>query len=245
MPETTVTSSNMLNSFTMAFHNFVAFLPTLLGALVVLVVGWIVAGFVARLIEKGLEKVGFERVVARSGINDVVVKSGASVTMSHVVGELVKWMIRLVFIQAAANILGMPQITAIMNSFILFIPKIAVALAIVIVGAYAAGFLSKIVQGSLTERKVGNPALFANLTRYAVIGFAVTAALSQLEVAPVVVNSVFIALISSIALAVGLSFGLGGQAVASELTRKWFERGKMNASQGAAPKIIRSTGTDG
>lgn len=244
MPQVTDTSSNMLSSFSLAFNNFIAFLPTLLGALVVLVVGWIIAGFVARLIEKGLEKVGFERVVARSGVNDVIVKSGASITMSHLVAELVKWMIRLVFIQAAANILGMPQITAIMNSIILFIPRIAVALAIIVLGAYAAGFLARIVQGSLTERKAGNPALFANLTRYAVIGFSVTAALSQLEVAPVVINSVFIALISSIALAVGLSFGLGGQAVAGELTRKWFERGKTVSSQGA-PKILRGTGTDG
>lgn len=204
-----------MDSLSLAFHNIITFLPTLLGALVILVLGWIVAGFVARLIEKGLEKVGFEKVVARSGINQTIQRSGASFTMSHVVGDLIKWMIRLMFIQAAANILGMPQVTAIMNSIILFIPRVAVAVAIVVIGAFAAGFISKIV-----------PSLFANLTRYAVIGFSITAALSELQVAPLVVNSMFIALIGSIALAIGLSFGLGGRDVANELTRQWLERGK-------------------
>lgn len=219
MPEITRTTTSLTDSASAAFHNIITFLPTLLGALVILVLGWIVAGFVAGLVEKGLEKTGFERVVARSGINQAIERSGANITFSHMVGTLIKWMIRLTFIQAAANILGMPQVTAIMNSIILFIPKVAVALAIIVIGAFAAGFVSKLV-----------PALFANLTRYAIMGFAVTAALSQLEVAPIVVNSVFIALIGSIALAIGLSFGLGGREVANELMRGWFERSKKTGS---------------
>lgn len=246
MPQITNTGSTMLNSLTLAFNNFVGFLPTLFGALVILVVGWIISSALARLLEKGLEKVGFERLAVRSGISGTIEKAGMNITMSHVVGELIKWMIRLMFIQAAANILGMPQVTAILNSIILFIPKVAIAIAMVIIGSFVADFVAKIVQGSLAERKVSNPALFSNLTRYAIIGFFVTAALSQLEVAPIVLNSVFIALIGTIALAVGLSFGLGGQGVASDITRKWFDRGQK------MPQIVREnakpekrTGTEG
>lgn len=248
MPQLANTGSNLLNLLLNAFNNFVSFIPTLLGALLVLIVGWMISGAVARLLEAGLTKMGFERAIGRSGINEFISKTGTNITLSHVVGELLKWMIRLVFIQAAANILGMPQVTAIINSIILFIPKVAVALLILVVGTIAARFFGKIVQGSLISAKAENPAFFVTLAQYAVMSFAVVAALSQLEIASVIVNSLFIALIGSIALALGLAFGLGGREVAGQLTQRWFQRSQNMSPQGGrsplreAPTPPRRTG---
>ncbi len=224
------TSDALWLSFTNALNSFMTFLPALIGALIVLVIGWVVSGALARLIEKGLRVIGLERAVHHSGLNDFIVRSGTNWTTSKLIAELIKWFIRLIFIQAAANILGMPQITAIINSIILFIPNIIVAMVIIVIGALIAKFLSGLVRGSVSEMGVGNPNLLATLTRYAVIGFAVIAAINQLGIAAVVVNTLFIGLVGAIALAVGLAFGLGGREVAAKITESWYEGGKSMAN---------------
>jgi len=215
-----------VDSLLLALNNFMAFIPTLLGAFVLLVVGWWVSGAISRLLERALIRLGFEKAIAKTSINGFIARAGSAVTTSHVVSLLLTWMIRLIFVQAATNILGMPQMTAVINSIVLFIPKVAVAMIIFIVGSLVAGVLARVVQGSLAQSKVGNPASFGALTQYAVLGFATVAALSQLEIAPVIINSLFISWIGAIALATGLAFGLGGREVAGELTRRWFERAK-------------------
>jgi len=223
------TSDAVWLSFNNALNSFMTFLPALIGALIVLVIGWVISGFLARLIEKGLRVIGLERAVHHSGLNDFIVRSGTAWTTSKLIAELIKWFIRLIFIQAAANILGMPQITAIINSIILFIPNIVVAMVIIVIGALIAKFLSGLVRGSVSEMGVGNPNLLATLTRYAVIGFAVIAAINQLGIAAVVVNTLFIGLVGAIALAVGLAFGLGGRDVAAKITESWYQSGRNMA----------------
>jgi Conserved TM helix len=145
--------------------------------------------------------------------------------MSEIIAALIKWSIFLIFIQAAASLFGMPQITEIINSVILFIPKLIVALAIIVIGSLIAKFLAGLVRGSLAEMQVGASGLFAKLTQYAVIGFAIVAAFNQIGVAQTVVNTLLIGLIGSMALALGLAFGLGGREVAAQITRSWYNKG--------------------
>jgi hypothetical protein len=218
-------------SFVNTLNNFMTFLPALIGAIIVLVIGWIISGFLARIIEKGLRAIGLERAVQSSGINDFIARSGTRWTTSQVIAELIKWFIRLIFIQAAANILGMPQITAIINSIVLFIPNIVVALVIIVIGALIAKFLSGLVRGSVSEMGVGNPNLLATLTKYAVLGFAIIAAVNQLGIATAVVNTLFIGLVGSISLAVGLAFGLGGREVGAQITQSLYESSRRMADQ--------------
>jgi hypothetical protein len=220
------TGDAMFYSFTEALRNFMAFLPALLGALIILIIGWIVSSIIAKLIAKGLKLIGVERAVHNAGIGEYVQRSGARWTTSDVIALMVKWFIRLIFIQAAANILRMPQLTTIINSIILFIPKVIVAIAIIVIGSLIAKLLAAMVQSALTRMEAGNPNTIATFTRYAVTGFAIVAAISQLEIAEVVVNTFYIAFVSSIALAIGLAFGLGGREVAAQMTQRWYEAGK-------------------
>jgi small-conductance mechanosensitive channel len=211
-------------SFTQALTVLMSFLPALLGALIILTVGWFIAGALARLIERGLSAVGLERAVERSGIRRFLEQSGTRWTMSGIIAALIKWSIFLIFVQAAASLLGMAQITAIINSLVLFIPNLIVAIAIIVIGSLIAKFLSGLVQGSLSEVDAPNPGLFARLTRYAVIGFAIVAAFNELGIARTVVNTLLIGLVGALALALGLAFGLGGREVAAQITRGWYEK---------------------
>jgi len=221
------------DTFIYAFQSFFQYLPTLVGALLVLVIGWYVAKLVARLVEKGLSVIGFERAAGRSGVGRFVRETGSTRTTSQIVATLAKWFTFLIFVQGAANILAMPQITNIINSIVLFIPKLLVALVILVAASLIADFVSGLVRGSLTEAGLANPELLAKLAGYAVLAFGAIAALDQIGIAKTVVDTLLIGLVGSISLAVGLAFGLGGRDVAKDITSSWYESGK---------KVVKNVG---
>ena len=216
----------VLVSATDALRNFLGFLPQLVGAILVLVIGWIIAGLVATLIQRILERVGFERAAESTGIADFVKRSGSDWTVSRVVAEIVKWFIRLIALQAAASILGMEQVSQIINSILLWLPNLVVALAIIVIGALLARFVSGIVRGATSEMGFGNPDLIASIARYAIIVFAVIAAVDQLGIAENVVITLFQGLVIAVAAAFAIAFGLGGQQTAARITEGWYVQGR-------------------
>ena len=223
-----------------ALGSFFAFLPTLIGAILILILGWVIGALLAKLIEKGLVALGFERAVHHSGIGHFIEGAGGSWTTSKVIAQLVKWFVFLLFVQAAAELLNIAQLTAIMGSIVLFIPKLIIALAIVVLGSVAAKALSGLVRRSVAQAGAGNAQLLGTLTNYAVIGFAVIAALDQIGIATTVIDTLLIGLIGSVALALGLAFGLGGREVAEKITKSWYESGqgmaeKMKENQSSEP----------
>jgi uncharacterized membrane protein YeaQ/YmgE (transglycosylase-associated protein family) len=100
------TSEAIYYSLTSAFVRFVSFLPALIGAAIILILGWFIAGLLASLIERALKAVGFEGAVERGGIGDFIRRSGTRLTTSGVIATLIKYFIFLIFVQAAANVLG-------------------------------------------------------------------------------------------------------------------------------------------
>jgi hypothetical protein len=229
--QVTTTATSIWSGLTTGFNSFMEFLPALIGAILVLVIGWFVAGLVAKLIERVLRAVKLEHAAARSGITDYLQYSKHEAPVSYAFGQIAKWFVFLIFFQAAANLLHMPQITAIINSILLFIPNLIVALAILIVGSFLARWASELVLTSVTKMGVSRPNVFVLITRYGVMGFAIIAAVNQIGIANNLINILVSGLVFSLSLAVGLAFGLGGQGVASEVTRSWYEGGKSQAGK--------------
>lgn len=237
MTEITNFGTSLWVSFSQAVGSLLRFLPALLGALVILVVGWLIAKAVCSIVRRGLEMIGLERASAHAGLGNFIARTGSRLTASRLVAELARWFVFLIFVQAAATVLGFPQLIAVINSIVLFLPKLVVAGLILIGGALLANFAAGLVRGSVSTMKVGSAEVFANFIRIAVIAFAFIAALSHLGIAPVVVNTLFIGLVAGVALAVGLSFGLGGREAAAELTQRWIGR----ASAAAKPELRDSS----
>jgi hypothetical protein len=213
-------------SVTTALQNFLGFLPALIGAILILILGWIVASLLATLVERGLKAVGFERAAQSTGISGFIQRSGSSWTASAIVAEIVKWFIRLIAIQAAASILGLDQISAIVNAILLWLPNLVVAIAIIVIGALIARFVGGLVRGSTSQMGFSNPELLGNIAYYAILVFAVIAAIDQLGIAETVVNTLFIGLVAMVVLAAGLAFGLGGQQTAAQITAGWYAKGR-------------------
>ncbi len=224
----TVTSwgDAVIVSVTTALQNLLGFLPALIGAIIILILGWIISGILATLVERALRTIGFERAAQSSGIAGFVRQAGSEWTASKIVAEIVKWFIRLLAIQAAASVLGLSQISAAINAVLLWLPNLVVAIVIIVVAALIANFVAGIVRGAAAEMGMGNPEVLAAVARYAIIVFAAVAAINQLGIAPTVVNTLFIGTVAAVALAVGLAFGLGGRDVAARMTESWYARGQ-------------------
>ena len=221
----------IIGGLSAGFNSFMQFIPSLLGAVIILAIGWAVSGIFARFLEKILYSVKFENVVSKAGISNYLQQAfRPDFTTTHALALLAKWFIRLIFVQAAANLLAMPQITAIINSVILFIPNLFIALIIVVFGALGAQVVGRLVEASVSRTGLTNPKVFSLISRYAILGFAFIAAVNQLGIATNLLSILFTGLVGSIALAVGLAFGLGGQGVAQDLTRSWYEQRKATGS---------------
>ena len=214
-------TAGLITGLTAGMARFFGAIPNILGAIVLLVIGWIIAGIVANLVTKLCRGVHVDTVADRVGVNGFLSQSGTKLRASNIIGEIIKWVVRLVFVEMAAEQLGMPQISLIINQILGFIPNIIVAIVILGVGAFLGQLLGGIVRGAAGEAKIGNADLLATLTSGAVMAFAIIAALNELNVAPVVVDTLYIGLVAALALALGLAFGLGGRETAARLTEQW------------------------
>lgn len=213
----TTTAGAVLLAFTDALRAIGAFLPRLIGALVVLLIGLVLGRALGALVAGVLRRLGFDRIADRAQIEDFLRGAGVRVDAATVVGELVKWFLYVLFLQVAAATLGIPQLTVVLTAILAFIPRLIVALVIVLLGALAANFLAGVVRGSLAATRLGNAGFLAQVTRWSILAFAVVAALSQLEVAPAIVNTLWTALIGGLGLGLALALGLGLREAAGHI----------------------------
>ncbi len=214
-------------AFANALTTFFTFIPHLLGALVVLLIGLVVGRVVGGIVTKALRAVKFDQVAERAEVGDLLRNAGVKMDAAGVVGGLAKWFIYVIFFQVAASTLGFPQLTEILNQVLAFLPRVVVALVILLIGALVGKLLADVVRGSLATARLGNANLLASVARYGVLAFAVVAALSQLQIAPDIINVLWTALIGGFALALALAFGLGARDAAGSVATGQMIKGEI------------------
>lgn len=213
----TSTSDALLAAFANALAVFFAFIPHLIGAIIILIIGLIVGRLVGEIVTRGLRAVKFDQVAERADVGDLLRNAGVKMDAAAVVGGIAKWFIYIIFFQVAASTLGFPQLTDILNQVLAFLPRIVVALVILLIGALVAKLLAGVVRGAVGTSRLGNADVLGNVARYAVLAFAVVAALSQLEIAPAIVNTLWTAIIGMVAVTLALAFGLGARDAAGSV----------------------------
>jgi len=240
-----IQARSVMDSVTGAFSSFIDFVPALIGAAVVLVVGWFLARVIGRLVRRGLRVLGLDRAIGTTGLATYLQRFGSGWSGSSVCGVMTMWFLRLVTIQAAASVLALPELSRLINGFILLVPNIFVAFLVLVAGALAAQFAGKTARASTVTLGRASPERIERVVKAVVFVVAVFAALNQLGVAPVIINTLFIGFVTALALALGLAFGLGGRAVAGELTQSWLEQGHRivtseSVPEGGASREVRS-----
>ncbi len=207
----------ILTSLTSALALIFAFIPKLIGFLVIMLVGWLVAKALGKAVTFLLRKVGFDNFANRIGLTRFDQRMGVHLDPADLLGQIVFWFIILIFLVPAFDTLGLTSVTGILNQLIAYIPNVFVAILILFLGVLLATVVADIVRGATATAGIGNPNVFAAISRWAIILFAALMALTQLEIATALVVELFGAIVFGTALAFGLAFGLGGRDAAKRL----------------------------
>ena len=216
MLEAVAASDIVRASLTTLWTDVAGFLPRLVAAIVLLLVGWLIAVLLGKLawhivkllqIDKGLESLGFKRLWERSGFK---------LNTSYFFYEVVKWFFIVVFLMASVDILGLSEVAVFLRSVVVYIPNVIVAAVILLAGLLVAGFVAHVVRGSIKAAQFSSANLLAAIAKWSIIVFSLLVALSQLGVATEIIRIVIIGIVAAASLAFGLAFGLGGRAHADD-----------------------------
>ena|SRR5438105_4551401 len=226
MPATPITDwgTAFMTSMAAALALLLGGIPKLIAFVFILIVGWIVATILGNVVTGVLRRIEFERIAERTGLRGFVRQMGMQMTASQLIGDLAKWLVRLVTLVVAFDALGLPAVSQALQSLLLWLPNLVVALVVLVLGGLAATALSRVVRGATAEAGFSNPGLLATITTVAVWAFAVLIAVNQIGIAANIVNILFTGIVAATALAVGLAFGLGGRDVANRILTNWYQR---------------------
>ena len=197
---------------------FLSYIPQLIGALIILIVGYIVAKVLQAVVGRVLQGIGFDRWMERGGIKQFFDRAETNQTPASILGTLVFWFVFIIAITMAADALGIPQVSVVLAQLIAYIPSIIAAILILILAALLANFISGIVRGATGSD------ILASVAQYAIIVYAVFAALTQLGVAVQLTANTFLIVLGAVALAAAIAFGIGGREVARDILEKAYNR---------------------
>jgi len=213
----------------------VVLLP-LAGATVILLTGYFLARQVEKWMEQVLARFNFNRV-AGSGLSEAVGRTGSRLDPAHAIGKLIFWLVMLVVILLASTALGLESINDMFGLMLSYIPTVIAAVVIVILGMIVGEFVRGLILAS-AGGVTGVPTV-AKVAKAAVVLISVFMALQQVGVAEEIVTAAFTLILGAVALAVGLSFGLGNRELAGEITRRWYDEGRQRRE--AAAEAIRQS----
>lgn len=191
------------------------FLPNFIAALIVLIIGILVAASLAKIIKKLIELTRIDKLLDKLGVNDAF-KAFGKISVGGIIAWLVKWFLIVVVLMAVADILQMSQINEFLKQVAGFLPNVVIAVVVMMIGFVGGNFVYEIVYRSVKAAKMHSPRFLANAAKWSIIIFALMASLIQLNIAAALVQTLFTGFIAMMAIAGGIAFGLGGKEKAGE-----------------------------
>ena len=217
-------TETLMASFRDAFSMILSAIPRILGFIIIVAIGWFVSSMLARGVMGLLRAIRFDELMQKSGLADFMAKMGTGTDSAGIVASLVKWLVRIVVLLVAFDVLGLPAVSDVMRQLLLWLPNLVVAIFVLFIGGIAARALSNIVRAATAEAGFVNPETLANVVRTAVWAFAIVVAINQLGIATNLINTLFTGFVGALALAMGLAFGLGGRDLASRTLENWYDQ---------------------
>lgn len=211
----------IVDSLNEVWFEFVSFIPAVIVALIVFIIGWALSVAIGRVVEKILVALrinqAFENI---KGLQDAAGRAGLKINIPYVIGEIVKWFFVIVTLLAATNVLQLTEVAEFLREVLNYIPNVVVAAFILVIGVVVANFAYKTVLASVNAAGFSSGSAIAAISKWAIIIFAFMAVLSQLKVAVGLIQTISWAFFAMLALAGGLAFGLGGKDVAARWLKK-------------------------
>lgn len=195
------------------------FVPQFLTAVLVLLFGWVVAVFLGHLVEQVVRALKVDSLLEKLEVEKALERGGVKLNSGIFIGALVKWFLIIVFLLAAVNILGLSQVSEFLGQVLLYIPNVVVAAVILVIALKLAEVVERVTRTSVDAAGLRG-AIVGVMARWAIWIFAVVAALLQLGVATILIQTLMTGLVAMLAIAFGLAFGLGGKDAAASFIDK-------------------------
>ncbi len=203
-----------------------AFLPKVIGAIVILVVGWLIAKLLQFVVVRGLKTVGFGVITDKAGLDGFLKKGGVKASTIDVLGMLVYWLAILVTLLTTFNSLGLTVVSELFARVTEFIPNVIVAVLILTIGLYFARFVSDAITTYTRNVGMEDASLIGRVTYYGITVFVIVITLGQMRIADGILYPAMLIIVAGIVLALALAFGLGGQKAAADQLEKWGKKKK-------------------
>lgn len=217
-------TSTVVTSLQGLWSGFVMTLGSIVGALVVLIVGLIVASGLGTLVEKVITMVKLDKALMSLGLKEYFDRAGITLNSAKFLGRLVYWFLVVVFLLAATDILGFYSLSAFLREVLVYIPNVIVAVLIMLAAFVLANVLKRLVHASVKSTKLHGAHFLGSVTWWAVVVFGFLAMLTQLGVAVAIIQSLVTGFVAMLAIGGGLAFGLGGKDYAATLISRMKDR---------------------
>ncbi len=198
----------------------VAFLPNVIIAVIIFALGWAFGSVLGRAVSHLVSVLRIDNALHKAGMDTVSERAGVKITVSGFLGGIVKWLVIVAFTIASAEILGLTQVTQLLRDILMYIPQVIIAAIVLVMAALVGDFVSRLVKHSV--KATGMKGDFAaQVSKWAIIIVGgIFPALTQLRIAPGLVEVLFTGIVFAVALALGLSYGLGGKEAAAKSIEK-------------------------
>ncbi len=222
-----------ISSFQNAWYNIALYLPRILGAIIIVVIGWLIGRALEFLIVKIFNVTKLEHFFERIGLKEEMQKMGINISVGRIVGKIIKWFIVILTLIAAMQTLEISEVNNFLTSLVLYLPNVLAAIAILAIGLIIGKFLQKFISKSATTFKMNesNAKILGLVAKWSIVIFAGMAALVQLNIASSLIQILFAGIVIMFAIAGGIAFGLGGKNQASVLIDNLAEKGKEKAEE--------------
>jgi small-conductance mechanosensitive channel len=198
------------------WQGFIGFLPELVGALIIFVIGWFISVGVGRLVADILKRIKFNQIFERGNWKHALEKADVKMDPAGFIGGIFKWVLVIVFLLAAVDVLGLTQLGGFITNVLNYLPNVVVASLIFVVAVIVADISEKVLRAAVESTQVEYGHVVGVIVRWSIWVFAAIAILTQLGVTPVLWQTLFTGLVALVVIAGGLAFGLGGKDVAGQ-----------------------------
>lgn len=216
----------IVNSLQSLWITIVDFLPNVLGAIIIFVIGLLIAAGLGKLVERIFELLKLDHFLTKIGLAPYVERAGLKLRAAYFLGKLVYWFLVIAFLLAAVNALNLTVFADFLREVLSYMGNVVAAVLIMFAAIVIGNFARNVVSAAVMSSKLAGAAFLGALTWWAIVIFGFLAALLQLHIAESIINAVVTGVIAMLALAGGLAFGLGGRDYAAELIRKMREGGR-------------------
>ena len=193
-----------------------SYIPSIAGAIVILVVGWLIAKVVEAVVVRALKAVRLDVASDKAGISNVLAQGEIRLSLSELIGAIIYWLVILVVLATALNALNLAIAADLISRLVAYVPNILGAIFILVLGTFLANFVSAIVRTSASNAGLNSAKLLAKLTQTVLVIFAVIVAIEQLKIASALIVLAVNVILISIGLGLALAFGLGCKDIAGK-----------------------------